>query len=215
MSNPSVRPATRDDLPAVASILVQAFGEKFHMAFGGRIDRAETIVSRTLALESEGRVLRGLFVAEENGQVVGTIALRRREDPEAPFWPATAVLFEELGLLGGLRALFYLSLLDQPCRSSEAYVSDVAVAPGARGRGIGTCMLQKAEEIARSWGKRALVLDVSARNEGAIRLYRRLGYRLERRRTAWLAGLLLGEARWLRLRKELPATVLDQRPRAL
>lgn len=205
MSELRVRPATWNDLEAVAAILVEGFGDKFRAAFGEKIDRAQTIIARTLAAEAEGHSLRGLFVAEQGGQVVGTIAVRRREDPEVPFWPATAVLFEELGLLGGLRALFYLSLLDQPCRRNEAYISDVAVAAPMRRHGIGTALLLKAEEVARGWGKRALVLDVSARNEPAIQLYRRLGYRLERRRTAWLAGLLLGESRWLRLRKELPA----------
>lgn len=204
MSDLRVRPATRDDLEAIAEILVEGFADKFRAAFGRRMDCAHRIVFRTLSTEAEGHRLGGLFVADYGGRVVGTIALRRREDPEAPFWPATAILFEELGLLGGLRALFYLSLLDQPCRRNEAYISDVAVAAPMRRQGIGTALLLKAEEVARGWGKHAVVLDVSARNEPAIRLYRHLGYRQERRRTALLAGLLLGEACWLRLRKELP-----------
>ncbi len=203
MSDPLVRQATTRDLPQVAKILVEGFQEKFCAAFRSRMDRAEAIVARTLAAEAEGTTLRGLYVAERAGQVLGTIALRRSEDPEAPFWPAAAILIEELGLLPGVRALFYLSLLDQPCRKCEAYVSDVAVIGWARRQGIGTALLLKAEEVALRWGKSALVLDVSARNEPALALYRRLGYRLERRRTSWLTRWLLGEPHWLRLRKEL------------
>ena len=102
--------------------------------------------------------------------------------------------------------MFYFSLLDQPCGHEEVYVSDVAVAPGMRRRGVGEALLAHAEKIAHSWGKKALVLDVTARNEAAIRLYERRGYTVQRRRRPLLARWLLKEGEWVTMRKVLPIT---------
>ena len=149
------------------------------------------------------RGLPGLYVAEIAGEIAGTIALRRREGPEVEGWPATAILFQEVGLLRGLRAMFYLSLLDQPCGREEVYVSDVAVAASFRRRGVGQALMLQAEQVTSAWGKRAMVLDVNVENQPARRLYRRLGYSEEKVRYSFLAGWLLGMGEWLRMRKKV------------
>jgi ribosomal protein S18 acetylase RimI-like enzyme len=197
-----VRPARGRDLDTVAAILVEGFRAKFETAFRDHVDRAEIIIARTLALE-EPRGLPGLFVAELEGQVVGTIALRRRGQPEPPFPPSMGIFFEELGLWGGLRAIFFMSLLDQSFKWDEVYLSDVAVSAQFRRRGIGQAMIEYADKVTRRWNKRALVLHVSAENEGAIRLYRRLGYSEDRRQHSLLTKWLLGIGKWVRMRKEV------------
>jgi len=197
-----VRPARPEDLEAVSAILVEGFRSKFEAAFRGRMDRAGRIVARTLQAEMR-RGLPGLYVAERAGRVVGTLSLRRREDPEVASWAATLVLFQELGLWGGLRAMFYLSLVDQPVGGREVYVSDVAVEEAFRRQGVARALLHHAEKVARLWGKEALVLDVSAGNEAARRLYRSLGYTEERVRRSLLTRWLLGMGEWVRMRKVL------------
>lgn len=197
-----VRPAREADLEAAAAIMVEGFRRKFAAALAARVDRAERIVARTLALDVP-RGLPGLYVAEVARRVVGTIALRRESDPIPSDWDAASILFAELGLWGGLRAMFYFSLLEQPCGRGEVYVSDVVVAPDMRSRGVGEALLQQAEKVARCWEKEALVLDVAADNAGAIRLYERMGYTVQRRRRPLLAGWLLQEGEWVRMRKVL------------
>jgi ribosomal protein S18 acetylase RimI-like enzyme len=60
-------------------------------------------------------------------------------------------------------------------RPEEAAIYAVWVAPWARGRGVGRALLEAA--IRRSTGTYdRLVLDVGDHNEGAIRLYERLGF---------------------------------------
>jgi len=197
-----VRPARARDLEAVSTILVGSFETKFVAAFGKQHDRAERILTRILELEVP-RGLPGFYVAELEGQVAGTIALRRYRQPDMPFLSSMGILFEELGLWGGLRAIFCLSLLDQSTRRDEVYVSDVAVAAASRRRGVGQALMQHAEEVGQNWGKRALVLDVSAENEGARQLYRRLGYQETKRTRSLLTRWMLGIGVWVRMRKEI------------
>jgi len=58
----------------------------------------------------------------------------------------------------------------------EAYLEWIACAPGATGKGIGTKMLQWADECARENGATFLTLQVMHANTGGIRLYERKGY---------------------------------------
>jgi GNAT superfamily N-acetyltransferase len=55
-------------------------------------------------------------------------------------------------------------------------IGDVFVPVELRGRGIGTELSEAAEEMARTRGHRQISISASIANEGALRLYRRLGY---------------------------------------
>jgi ribosomal protein S18 acetylase RimI-like enzyme len=56
-------------------------------------------------------------------------------------------------------------------------IQDVFVPSELRGRGIGTRLSRAAEELAGARGYAAISISSSVTNEGALRLYRRLGYR--------------------------------------
>jgi ribosomal protein S18 acetylase RimI-like enzyme len=58
----------------------------------------------------------------------------------------------------------------------RAYVELLAVDQQSEGRGVGRALMAYAEHWARRHGCLEVVLDVFARNEGAIAFYRRLGY---------------------------------------
>jgi ribosomal protein S18 acetylase RimI-like enzyme len=61
-------------------------------------------------------------------------------------------------------------------RSGQGAVQNLGVTPEHRGRGLGTAMLLMALEGFRRAGLRRAFLEVTAQNEGAIKLYRRLGF---------------------------------------
>ena len=61
----------------------------------------------------------------------------------------------------------------RPIRSAEFGVS---VVDGYRGRGIGRALISHLEAWAWAHGVERIVLNVSEANEGAIRLYRDMGY---------------------------------------
>ncbi len=57
----------------------------------------------------------------------------------------------------------------------DFYVQGIAIEPELRGAGIGSLLMTDIENRARASGSDRLSLDVSAKNEGAKRLYKRLG----------------------------------------
>ncbi len=101
--------------------------------------------------------------------------------------------------------LFNLILLDieDAIREDEFHIDVLAVVPSSRGMGIGTALMQEAEEKAVSEGKRMMSLGVIAENEGAIRLYERLGYRTTRTWRGFLVRLAAKSEEVRRMEKPL------------
>lgn len=60
-----------------------------------------------------------------------------------------------------------------------ATIIDIALLDRARGRGIGSALLQRVQAQARDDGLDAVVLHVQKGNSAALRLYQRLGFKLE------------------------------------
>jgi ribosomal-protein-alanine N-acetyltransferase len=58
----------------------------------------------------------------------------------------------------------------------EIHINNVAMRPRFRGRGIGTALLHHVLDEATRLGARRATLEVRASNEGARRLYQRLGF---------------------------------------
>jgi len=56
------------------------------------------------------------------------------------------------------------------------HVMNIAVAPAFRRRGIATALLDKLFELTEDASKRGYTLEVRVSNEGAIKLYERLGF---------------------------------------
>jgi ribosomal protein S18 acetylase RimI-like enzyme len=61
-------------------------------------------------------------------------------------------------------------------KDKHGHISDVIVAPGAEGQGVGKSLMNKAEEWARLNGFQWLTLSVFAQNLRARELYNKLGY---------------------------------------
>jgi len=55
-------------------------------------------------------------------------------------------------------------------------IQDVFVLPERRGDGVGTRLSEAAERLARDRGRDRVSISAGEANEGALRLYRRLGY---------------------------------------
>jgi GNAT superfamily N-acetyltransferase len=77
-------------------------------------------------------------------------------------------------------------------RSGLGAIQNLGIVPEHRGRGLGTALLLRALEGFRQAGLRRAFLEVTAQNDGAVRLYRRLGFR--KARTVYKAVELMSYA---------------------
>ncbi|HTQ13297.1 MAG TPA: ribosomal protein S18-alanine N-acetyltransferase [Rhizomicrobium sp.] len=98
--------------------------------------------------------------------------------------------------------------------AQEAEILTLAVAPGARRKGLGGLLMEAAAARARASGARAMFLEVGADNMAARALYRRLGFtEAGRRKGYYAAGAGGGALDALVLKAELPLSPLGNRPR--
>ncbi|MCP4398740.1 MAG: GNAT family N-acetyltransferase [bacterium] len=83
---------------------------------------------------------------------------------------------------------------------SDFYLLSLAVNKELRGEGVGSMLMDAVEDRARAGGSTRLSLDVSAKNEGARRLYERRGMTVE---SQWPKRLVIPGIKLLRMTKTL------------
>jgi ribosomal protein S18 acetylase RimI-like enzyme len=199
----SIRAARLEDVRPVLALHQEAFADKFGGAFGshGSERGAEALA---VAWQRQGpTAMRGMLVAELDGQIVGTATLRTWEMGSDDTGAAELAFQQVLGLWGATRSIFALSLLDHQIDRGEGFITDVAVLAPFRRRGIAQALLARAEDEARMRRKRFLGLYVSAANQGARALYQRIGFYDARVRRSWLTRLIFGQREWVYMRKNL------------
>ena len=69
-------------------------------------------------------------------------------------------------------------LLTASVGKNDYYLSNIAVDPQFRGKGIGTYILENAFKLAEKKRCRRVILDVTLNNVGASRLYERVGFKV-------------------------------------
>jgi len=86
------------------------------------------------------------------------------------------IKYMKLGFFTRILSLLKALSVVERAKNNEYYISNVAVYPEFRGKKLGTNLLLKTEEEAKSCGAEKITLHVGVDNEDAIRLYNRLGY---------------------------------------
>ena len=104
------------------------------------------------------------------GDRLGCTCLMSEMCRKSSFLPtATWLLAGPEGYLGSVQGLRE--------RGGIGAIQNLGIVPEVRGRGLGTALLLQALHGFRQEGLRYGMLEVTARNEAAVRLYRRLGFR--------------------------------------
>ncbi|RRR77660.1 MAG: GNAT family N-acetyltransferase [Candidatus Viridilinea halotolerans] len=200
---PQIRPARMGDIALILALHREAFADKFGGAFGpDGAERGAAALAATWQRQGAS-ALRGMFVAEYEGAVIGTTTVRTAEMLRDDANAAEIAFQEQLGLWRALRSLFALSLLDHNIERREGFVTDVAVLSPYRRSGVARNLLARAEQEALLRGKYFLGLYVSAANSAAIELYQRSGFYAVRTRRSILAWLFFGQGQWIYMRKDL------------
>jgi ribosomal protein S18 acetylase RimI-like enzyme len=144
-----VRPATRDDLPALGRLgasLVRAHHDFDPERFIAASPQTETGYASFLGTQLATPTV-SVLVAEENEAVIGYT-------------------------YAGVEGRDYMSL-----RGPAGVLYDIVVDPRHRQHGVGRLLLDATLAFLKSHGARQVVLSTAVRNEAAQRLFERAGFR--------------------------------------
>ena len=136
-------------------------------------DHAE-VKYKSFRFEIDANVFPNLGARDGCRRLMDDIVHRGRFVPQATwlvqFWPQRARRPEICGTIQGM-------VEEAGDGQKMGAVQNVGVTDGHRGRGLGTCLLYQSLVGFREAGYSRVYLEVTAQNSGAIRLYRRLGFR--------------------------------------
>ncbi len=177
-TNPEIRPARKSDACALA-VLVDIAGEGMPSFMWNTMKApGQSLLEfgRSRAARDTGAFSwRNATVIEVDDEVAGCLIDYRLDDP-----------YDSGDLSEIPESIRPLVELEAKAPGSW-YVNVLAAFPEFRGQGLGTRLLERAEERARAAGAREASVIVASANTGAARLYARVGYG-ERARLPVIAG---------------------------
>lgn len=197
--NVVIRPFREDDLDRAAHIFTRAFGDKMRTLSGlPEEDWADLLIeSRALPLAA----FKGHMVAEVDGLVVGMMALDwKGKGPPPKAQEKGGSRFSWRQRWRVRMAQWVVTVRAKP---GDLYVQYIGVVPEVQGSGVGTALLAEGEAIARKKGLMRYTLYVAANNDGARRLYKRLGFEERGRVRSRVTRRLFGVEEWVFMTKPL------------
>ena len=137
---------------------------------------SERIIATAFIDSSHTLSHENVVFAEVDAKVVGMSSTfteeQNRTFSEEPLYRAAGGNAIRLKLVRTLFAPLWRVLETIP--EGDFYVQGIAIEPELRGTGIGTVLMNDIENRAKASESLRLSLDVSAKNDGAIRFYQRL-----------------------------------------
>lgn len=165
--DPPLRPARIEDAPILAE-LVNYAGDGLPLHLWGKMaepgERAWDVGRRRAGRPEGGFSYRNATIIEHRGACAGYLIGYEIPDAPEPIGIDVPAMFVPLQELENLAPGIW-------------YVNVLAVRPQFRGLGLGTRLLDCADETGRALGKRGMSVIVSDANPGARRLDERCGYR--------------------------------------
>ena len=169
----NIRPATLDDCLAIAE-LAQIAGDNIPGYFWAEAQRPGQSLLETGAEQARSATAnfsyRNALLACEGDAVAAMLLAYRLPD-------AAANADDPLDFPEFVRPMVELEL----CVPDSFYINMLAAFPHYRGRGAGSALLAEVDRLARAANCSLISIQVFARNTGALRLYRRLGFRQVKR----------------------------------
>jgi len=180
-SEAQLRPATAADARGAAHLIYAPMGRMADYLFGSDDAASALDVLTKLFRQRENRFTHQFSdVLELDRQVVGLLLGYPASLVDEFSVPMAKQLREIIGV-GGMLRLIRRSLplmRVKEYESDEFYIFTIAILPGLQSHGLGARLLERAEERCRAAGLWKCSLGVTTDNEGAIRFYKRFGYRM-------------------------------------
>ena len=168
-----IRPAVLSDCRAIADLALMAgegipafFWEQNQQPGQDLID----VGAANLESETENFSYRNVHVAIVNGEIAGMLLAYRLPDADG------AEDLDELPEF--IRPLVEL----EQCVPGSFYINMIATFPEHRNRSVGSALMGFVDQLAIKAGCDEISIEVFEQNEGALRLYKRLGYTVKETR---------------------------------
>jgi len=164
----TIRQAQPQDANAVVPLIIDAIGEIANRLTG---EQTASMVKQELTelfkREDNRHSYLNTFVAVENEQILGILV----------YYNGEQAIAMDANLVTWLKEKNAPSItIDKEAHDDEYYIDTVCVAPEARGKGIGTLLIQFAIDQTKERGFTKLSLNVETQKEDARRLYERMGF---------------------------------------
>jgi len=189
-----LRPATADDCGHIAyltNLAGEGLPEYLWKASAPQGISAQDFGAQRAARSQGNFSYRNVTICQDSGNVLGMMLSMRQPNPYE--LPDFSQLPPQVKPLVELEAL----------APGSYYINALATYAEYRGRGIGTVLLRKAEEIAAAKSIDTISLIVASENRGAEQLYRREGFTtVEQRAVIGYPGILHG-GDWILMTKKL------------
>lgn len=152
----------------VATLYWQSFGAKLAKVLGPR-ERAEAFFRKILNPDF------ALAARDQDGALLGLAGLKTANGSllDGTF----SDLSQNYGWFGAVWRGAMLSVLERRLQDGVLQMDGIFVDEAARGRGIGTALLDAVSEQARASGAKTVQLDVIDTNPRARALYEKVGFR--------------------------------------
>ncbi len=167
-TNYTIRAAQSTDATACVPIIIDTIGSIAHTLSGSQ-DKQITLQVLTHFFEQPANRIsyQNCWVIEVLGQIVGVLVAYHGSQTNTLDQPYIDRI---------LHTTKQQVTITKEAQDDEYYLDTIGILPNYRGKGYGTVLIGAFEKQAAQLGYSKLALLVSQKNEGAYKLYQRLGY---------------------------------------
>lgn len=189
------------DEESCARLVFEAFSDIYMALSAGN----ETKARAFLIDEMRWRGRDGnMFIAEIEGKPVGMVEVFSPDYESIPENVYVELPLKHFGLAGGIRAFYMMSLLGRGIESFECTIAHLGVTASARGNGVATQLINRAERFAAEKQAKILSLWVGSTNKAAIALYEREGFEIRDEKTSSKSLRYFKEGTWYKMCRPIP-----------
>ncbi|MFJ7754211.1 GNAT family N-acetyltransferase [Peribacillus muralis] len=165
-----IRKATPEDA-SKAAVLIRLAIKEIAEALTGETDEEKILTVLAGFFKKSGNRIsyENTFVSVHDGEVSGLIIAYHGKDAQELDAPIVEHLRQKLNDPN--------ITIDKEAEADDFYLDTISVDPNYQGKGIGSALIQYVEEYAKQKGYSRVSLVVENVNEGASRLYNKLGYK--------------------------------------
>jgi len=191
-----IKQVSQETLESHVRCILENFDDKFSLIFKGLPFNKSQIIMEEIFLKMNNPLdpFFGDFVAvlteNQKEKVVGgltlitQLSLKDSKKADDAIWD---VLRRHLSIWKSFKSAFWLAAFSaKKVKSDELYIDSISVLEAYRGMGIGAKMIKISEEFARAENLKKVTLYVSKKNEGAKKLYEKLGFQIQNKKKSWL-----------------------------